>query len=72
VANRAITLLSDMVSDLNLTDTETGMKAFVREKLMTLKLSANRFTFRTRDNRESSAREMASLPGASVVLGTSV
>jgi hypothetical protein len=34
-----------MISDLNLTDMETGMKAFVREKLMALKLSANRFTF---------------------------
>ncbi len=45
VANRAVTLLSDMVSDLNLTDMETGMKGFLREKLMTLKLSANRFTF---------------------------
>ena len=45
VANRAVTLLSDMISDLNLTDMETGMKAFVREKLMTLKLNADRFTF---------------------------
>ncbi|HLX05810.1 MAG TPA: hypothetical protein VKR28_09760, partial [Candidatus Binatus sp.] len=45
VANRAVTLLSDMISDLNLTDMETGMKGFVREKLMTLKLNANRFTF---------------------------
>jgi glycosyltransferase involved in cell wall biosynthesis len=45
VANRAVTLLSDMISDLNLTDMETGMKGFVREKLMTLKLTANRFTF---------------------------
>src|ERR1700678_2095467 len=45
VANRAVTLLSDMISDLNLTDMETGMKGFVREKLMMLKLTANRFTF---------------------------
>jgi glycosyltransferase involved in cell wall biosynthesis len=45
VANRSITLLSDMVNDLNLTDMETGMKAFMREKLMLLKLNANRFTF---------------------------
>ena len=35
-----------MVSDLNLTDMETGMKAFRRDKLLALKLSANRFTFR--------------------------
>jgi glycosyltransferase involved in cell wall biosynthesis len=45
MANRAVTLLSNMISDLNLTDMETGMKAFVREKLAQLKLSADRFTF---------------------------
>jgi glycosyltransferase involved in cell wall biosynthesis len=45
LGNRFITLLSNVVSDLNLTDMETGMKAFVREKLMELKLSADRFTF---------------------------
>ncbi|HVN29777.1 MAG TPA: glycosyltransferase family 2 protein, partial [Candidatus Binataceae bacterium] len=45
VGNRLVTLISNMVSDLNLTDMETGMKAFVREKLVALKLSANRFTF---------------------------
>jgi glycosyltransferase involved in cell wall biosynthesis len=45
VGNRFITLLSNMISDLNLSDMETGMKAFVREKLIQLKLSADRFTF---------------------------
>ncbi len=45
VANRAVTLLSNMLSNLNLTDMETGMKGFVRAKLITLKLNANRFTF---------------------------
>ncbi|MGH7813567.1 MAG: glycosyltransferase family 2 protein [Candidatus Binataceae bacterium] len=45
VANRSLTLASNIISDLNLSDMETGMKAFVREKLMQLKLSANRFTF---------------------------
>ncbi|MBF6568739.1 MAG: glycosyltransferase family 2 protein [Candidatus Binataceae bacterium] len=45
LANRLITLLSNMISDLNLSDMETGMKAFRRDKLQTLKLSANRFTF---------------------------
>ncbi|HUO03613.1 MAG TPA: glycosyltransferase family 2 protein [Candidatus Binataceae bacterium] len=43
-ANRMLTLASNMISDLNLTDMETGMKAFSREKLLTLKLSSNRFT----------------------------
>lgn len=45
VGNRFITLLSNAISDLNLSDMETGMKAFVRDKLLALKLSANRFTF---------------------------
>jgi glycosyltransferase involved in cell wall biosynthesis len=45
LGNRFITLVSNALSDLNLSDMETGMKAFVREKLMDLKLSADRFTF---------------------------
>ena len=45
VANLALTLVSNAVSDLNLSDMETGMKAFRRDKLVALKLSADRFTF---------------------------
>jgi len=45
LGNRLVTLLSNAISDLNLSDMETGMKAFVREKLMELKLSGDRFTF---------------------------
>jgi glycosyltransferase involved in cell wall biosynthesis len=45
VGNRLVTLLSNAVSDLNLSDMETGMKAFVRARLLQIKLSANRFTF---------------------------
>ena len=45
VGNRFITLLSNAISDLNLSDMETGMKAFARDKLLLLKLSADRFTF---------------------------
>jgi glycosyltransferase involved in cell wall biosynthesis len=45
MANRAVTLLSNMISDLNLSDMETGQKAFRRDKLMQIRLSANRFTF---------------------------
>ncbi|HXZ88589.1 MAG TPA: glycosyltransferase family 2 protein [Candidatus Binataceae bacterium] len=45
LGNRLITLLSNVFSDLNLSDMETGMKAFRREKLAALKLSADRFTF---------------------------
>jgi glycosyltransferase involved in cell wall biosynthesis len=44
VGNRFITLLSNAISDLNLSDMETGMKGFARDKLMQLKLSADRFT----------------------------
>jgi glycosyltransferase involved in cell wall biosynthesis len=44
VANQFITLLSNAISDLNLSDMETGMKGFSRDKLMQLKLSADRFT----------------------------
>ena len=45
VGNRFLTLLSNAITDLNLSDMETGMKGFVRDKLMQLKLSADRFTF---------------------------
>jgi glycosyltransferase involved in cell wall biosynthesis len=45
VVNRTLTLLANMISDLNLNDMETGMKAFRRDKLGALSLSANRFTF---------------------------
>src|ERR1700736_5455306 len=45
LGNRVITLLSNVISDLNLSDMETGMKAFARDKLLQLRLSANRFTF---------------------------
>ncbi|HTY53940.1 MAG TPA: glycosyltransferase family 2 protein [Candidatus Binataceae bacterium] len=44
-ANRLLTLLSNAISDLNLNDMETGMKAFRRDKLSMLSLNANRFTF---------------------------
>jgi glycosyltransferase involved in cell wall biosynthesis len=45
LGNRLITLLSNAINDLNLNDMETGMKAFVRDKLIELRLSADRFTF---------------------------
>jgi glycosyltransferase involved in cell wall biosynthesis len=45
LANRLITLLSNILSDLNLSDMETGMKAFARDKLIQIRLSANRFNF---------------------------
>jgi glycosyltransferase involved in cell wall biosynthesis len=45
LGNRLITLLSNIASDLNLSDMETGMKAFARDKLLQIRLSADRFTF---------------------------
>jgi glycosyltransferase involved in cell wall biosynthesis len=45
MGNRFLTLISNLLNNLNLTDMETGMKAFRRERLMELKLSADRFTF---------------------------
>ena len=45
IGNRLLTLISNLITGLNLTDMETGQKAFLREKLMELKLSADRFTF---------------------------
>ena len=43
VGNRILTLLSNMFTDLNLTDMETCYKVFRREVLATLELRENRF-----------------------------
>jgi glycosyltransferase involved in cell wall biosynthesis len=45
VANKALTLLSNMFTDLNLTDMETCYKVFRREVLQGIKLKSNRFGF---------------------------
>jgi glycosyltransferase involved in cell wall biosynthesis len=45
VANRFLTLLSNMLSDLNLTDMETGYKAFRTEVLKAIHLQSDRFGF---------------------------
>jgi len=45
VGNRLLTLLSNAINNLNLSDMETGMKGFIREKVLKLELSADRFTF---------------------------
>src|SRR5579875_3269827 len=45
VGNRFLTLISNAFNNLNLSDMETGMKAFRRDRLLELKLSADRFTF---------------------------
>jgi glycosyltransferase involved in cell wall biosynthesis len=45
VGNRLLTLFSNIVTDLNLSDMETGQKAFLRERLNEIKLTGERFTF---------------------------
>jgi glycosyltransferase involved in cell wall biosynthesis len=43
VGNRVLTLLSNMVTDLNLTDMETCYKAFRREVIQSIRLEEDRF-----------------------------
>lgn len=45
VGNKALTTLSNMVTNLNLTDMETCYKAFTKEVLDSIKLKCNRFGF---------------------------
>ena len=45
IANKALTLLSNMFTNLNLTDMETCYKVFRREVLQDIKLKSNRFGF---------------------------
>src|SRR5579872_6694867 len=45
VGNRFLTLLSNMATDLNLTDMETGYKAFRRELIQSITIQENRFGF---------------------------
>jgi len=44
-ANRLLTLLCNMLSDLNLSDMEVGYKLFRREVLASMRLKSNRFGF---------------------------
>ncbi len=45
VGNKIITLLSNMFTDLNLTDMETGYKVFRREIIQSIVIEENRFGF---------------------------
>ena len=45
VGNKFLTLLSNMATDLNLTDMETGYKVFKREIIQQIKIEENRFGF---------------------------
>ena len=45
VGNKFLTILSNMFTNLNLTDMETGYKLFKTEQLQTLKLREKRFGF---------------------------
>jgi dolichol-phosphate mannosyltransferase len=45
IGNRFLTLLSNMLTDLNLTDMETCYKVFRREVIQSIKIEENRFGF---------------------------
>lgn len=45
IGNKFLTLLSNMFTNLNLTDMETGMKAFRREVVQQIRIQENRFGF---------------------------
>lgn len=45
VGNRLLTLISNMFTNLNLTDMETGFKVFRRDVIQSIKLEQNRFGF---------------------------
>lgn len=45
VANKLITYIGDTFTNLNLTDIETGYKAFTKEVAKTIKLKESRFSF---------------------------
>ncbi|HMG33639.1 MAG TPA: glycosyltransferase family 2 protein [Blastocatellia bacterium] len=45
VGNRLLTLISNMFTNLNLTDMETGYKVFRREVIQSIRLEQNRFGF---------------------------
>jgi glycosyltransferase involved in cell wall biosynthesis len=45
VGNRLLTLMSNMFTNLNLTDMETGFKVFRREVIQSIKLEQDRFGF---------------------------
>ena len=45
VANSILTLFSNILTDMNLTDMETGYKAFKKDSLKSITLKENRFGF---------------------------
>ena len=45
VGNRLLTLISNMFTNLNLTDMETGFKVFRRDVIQSIKIEQNRFGF---------------------------
>jgi glycosyltransferase involved in cell wall biosynthesis len=45
VGNQVLTLISNMFTNLNLTDMETGFKVFKRDVIQSIKLEQNRFGF---------------------------
>jgi glycosyltransferase involved in cell wall biosynthesis len=57
VGNRILTLLSNAVTDLNLTDTETCYKAFRRDLIQSIELCEDRFGFEPEVTAKIAARQ---------------
>ena len=70
VANRFLTLLSNMFTNLNLSDMETCYKAYRREFLEKLVLREDGLRHRTGNHRETGARESAHLRGGHILFRT--
>ncbi len=58
VGNKVLTTLSNMLTNLNLTDMETGYKVFTRKALESIKLKCDRFGFEPEITSKISKRKM--------------
>ena len=64
VGNQVLTLMSNMFTNLNLTDMETCYKVFRREVIQSIKLEAESIRLRAGDHGQDRANEAANLRGA--------
>ena len=63
VANQILTLLSNMLTNFNLTDMETGYKAFRREVIQSVQFTEDRIRLRAGDHRKARAQGLQVLRG---------
>ena len=61
VGNRVLTLLSNCLTNINLSDMETCYKVFRREIIQAIPVEENRFGFRARDHGQNSQTAFANL-----------